>query len=278
MTVLVLNWLVALAKLVVGHSISSLSLVADGFHSVVDGMSNVVGLVAITLSMEPPDEGHPYGHRKFETLAALMGAFFIMLTGFEVLRDAWGEGLGKSSGIPQASPIGFATVLLTFVVNLAVATWEKREGTRLKSDFLLVDAHHTLSDLFVTSGVFASLIAARLGFPGVDRVMGAGIGLFIFYIGFNLLSGPIQVLSDGQAVPVTEVEAVVRAVPGVLSCHKVRSRGPSDQYIFMELHIQVDAGITVSEGHRLSHQVKDKLRERWPAMSDAVIHVEPAHE
>lgn len=275
--VLVLNWAVAAAKLAVGYSIASLSLVADGYHSAVDGLSNVVGLIAITVSMAPPDEGHPYGHRKFETIASLMGAFLILLTAVEVLRDAAGEGLGKSSALPQASAWAFATVIVTFFVNLGVATWEHRKGQELKSEFLQVDAHHTYSDVLVTSGVFISLLATRFGYPGVDRVMGAGIGLFIGYIGLNLLSGPINVLADAQAVPVEEVDAIVRTVPGVISCHKVRSRGPSDQFFFMELHIQVDADISVKDGHTISHVVKDRLKEKWPAMSDAVIHVEPAH-
>lgn len=274
--VMVLNWAVAAAKLAVGYSIASLSLVADGYHSVVDGLSNVVGLIAITVSMAPPDEGHPYGHRKFETIASLMGAFLILLTAVEILRDAAGEGIGKASGLPQASPWAFTTVIATFFVNLCVATWEQHKGRELKSQFLEVDAHHTYSDVLVTSGVFVSLLATRSGYPGVDRVIGAGIGVFIGYIGLNLLSRPIQVLSDGQAVPVEEVEAVVLTVPGVISCHKVRSRGPSDQFFFMELHIQVDANISVKDGHTISHVVKDRLKEKWPAMSDAVIHVEPA--
>lgn len=280
-SVLVLNWAVALAKLLVGHRISSVSLVADGYHSLVDGLSNVVGLIGITVSMSPPDEGHPYGHRKFETLASLMGAFLILLTATEVLRDAWGKLMGQDAGsaaaVAVSSSAGFLTVFGTLIVNLGVATWERRQAERLRSDFLMVDSGHTYSDVLVTMGVFASLLARQAGFPAIDPMMGAVIGCFIGYIGLNLLRGPIEVLSDAQAVPVDEVDAIVRAVPGVVGCHKVRSRGKPDTFFFMELHIQVDPGITVEEGHRLSHVVKGKLQERWPRMNDAVIHVEPEH-
>jgi cation diffusion facilitator family transporter len=278
--VLVLNWAVALAKLLVGKAIGSLSLVADGYHSLVDGLSNVVGLIGITVSMNPPDEGHPYGHRKFETLASLMGAFLILLTATEVLRDAWAKLMGhEASGAAAivSSWGGFATVIATLVVNVCVATWERHQAKKLSSEFLMVDSGHTYSDVLVTLGVLASLFAARVGYPAMDSLMGAFIGLFIGYIGLNLLHGPIEVLSDAQAVPVEDVEAIVRGVEGVAGCHKVRSRGKPELFFFMELHIQVSPNITVEEGHRLSHVVKAKLQEKWPRMSDAVIHVEPDH-
>jgi cation diffusion facilitator family transporter len=270
--VMILNAAVAAAKLVVGHGISSVSLVADGYHSLTDALSNVIGLIGLTVSAEPPDEGHPYGHRKFETLASLLAAFLILLTALEVLKTVGGR-VGADLS-PKTSVAGFATVVVTFVLNLAVATWENRMGKRLGSDFLIVDSHHTFSDSLVTAGVFASLVASSMGYPGVDLVIAAFVGLFIAYLGLRLLAAPIQVLADAEAVPADQVADLVRSVPGVAGCHKVRSRGRPDQF-FMELHVQVDADLSVREGHRISHVVKARLMERWPALQDAVIHVEP---
>jgi cation diffusion facilitator family transporter len=271
--VMVLNWSVALAKLLVGYGIASVSLIADGYHSLVDGLSNVVGLIGISVSTAPPDEGHPYGHRKFETIAALLGAILILFMSLEVLRGA-----GKSFGAdvhPTVSVAAFVTLVVTFAINLAVAAWEHRRGLGLHSDYLVVDSHHTYSDALVTTGVFLSLVATRMGYPALDPLMGGVVGLFIGWIGVRLLLGPIAVLADAQAVPVDQVTSIVSSVPGVSSCHKIRSRGRSDQFFFMELHIQVDPELTVRAGHSLSHTVKARLMERWPTLHDAVIHVEP---
>ncbi len=111
----------------------------------------------------PPDEDHPYGHRKFETLAALMIGALLALTAWEVLKSCL-ERL-REGGAPEATPLTFWVMGTTLLINLGVSTWERREGARLKSDLLKADAAHTQSDVYASLAVIASLIAARMGFP-----------------------------------------------------------------------------------------------------------------
>lgn len=271
-TILVLNVGVALCKLAVGYKHSSMSLVADGYHSFMDGLSNVVGLIAVTLSRQPPDAEHPYGHRKFETLASMVVATLILGTAFEVVRGVR-ERLAVG-GLPDASALTFATAIGTLAVNLFVAFWERAQARRLNSDFLAADAQHTMSDIYVTLGVLTSLVLARMGYGQADTVVSLGVGLFIGWIGLRLLMAPTQVLLDAAAIPVAEVVALVSAIPEIAGCHAVRSRGRPDD-VYMELHIQVDPEVSVREGHRRAHVVKARLMEHWPQIRDVVIHVEP---
>ena len=167
--VLLLNILVAVLKLVFGFLAGAVSMLADGLHSLLDSASNVVGLVGIGIARRAPDADHPYGHRKFEALAALGIAMFLFLTSFEVLREVLRRLRGEHEVNPQ--PVTFLVVLLTIVINIAVTRYERREGERFRSTILLADARHTQSDVFVSFGVLASLVGAALHFPVLDIVI-----------------------------------------------------------------------------------------------------------
>jgi cation diffusion facilitator family transporter len=168
--VLVLNLVVAAAKLVLGYSTGAVSIVSDGFHSLTDSASNIIGLVGLRAARKPPDADHPYGHRKFETLAA--GAIFIFLV-FAVIE------IGRAAlkrlaapAPPEISWISFAVMIATLLVNLWVVRYEGGRGRALRSELLLADAVHTRSDVFATIGVLVSLVAVALGYPLLDPIGG----------------------------------------------------------------------------------------------------------
>ena len=149
---LILNALVALSKIAIGLWSGALAISADGFHSLVDGLSNVAALIANRIADQPPDEGHPYGHRRFETIAALGIGAFLLVTAWEIISSAL-ERLGGSDEIPLVTPLTFAVMLTTLVVNLFIARYESREGQRLHSELLVADSAHTRIDVFVTISV-----------------------------------------------------------------------------------------------------------------------------
>lgn len=272
--VLVLNLAVAGAKLAVGWLIGSLSMVADGFHSLTDSASNVVGLVGISLAARPPDADHPYGHRKFETLSALFIGALLALTAWEVLKSCF-ERLHSGSA-PQVTAASFVVMVATMIVNLAVTIWERRRGRALASDVLLADAAHTGSDVYVSLGVILSLVAARWGYPQVDLVAAAAITVVIAQAAFRIVWRSAGLLVDPAAIPAQRIREIALAVPGVEGIHKVRTRGrPADGQA--DLHIQVPPHLRIDEAHRIGHQVVDRLREEL-AIHDVVVHVEPAGE
>ena len=162
--VLMLNLAVAAAKYVYGVISGSASMQADGIHSVFDSAGNVVGLVGIALAVRPADEGHPYGHAKFETYASLAIGALLLLAAFEVGSSAIAK-LVSGVFTVEVTPISFAVMIGTLAVNLGVTTYERRCAKRLKSEVLAADANHTLSDALVSVGVIVGLVAVSLGFP-----------------------------------------------------------------------------------------------------------------
>lgn len=272
--VLVLNLLVAAAKLLVGWLVRSLSMMADGFHSLTDTASNVVGLVGISIAAQPPDREHPYGHERFETLAALMIGGLLAVTAWQVLESCI-ERL-TSTETPQPTPLAYAVMGLTVAINLGVTLWERRRGRALQSAVLLADAEHTASDLYASLMVIVSLVAAALGWPQLDLVAALLITVMIGRAAFRILRDNGLLLADTALVPAPRIREVAVGVPGVVSVHKIRSRGrPGAGHA--DLHVQVRGDLPLEEAHGLGHRVADRLREEFD-FEEVLVHVEPAEE
>jgi cation diffusion facilitator family transporter len=267
-----LNLAVATAKIALGLSTGAVSVLSDGFHSLTDTASNVVGLVGVRVASQPPDANHPYGHRKFETIASVGIMVFLLLVLLEVLSAAY-ERL-KSGGEPAVTAISFVVMSVTFLVNLGVVFYERAAGKRLHSELLLADAHHTTSDLMVSATVIAALIGVKYGIAILDPIAAIVIAGFIGLACWEIFKTTSQILADERVIPEDDIRAVVGTVPEVLGCHHIRTRGPSD-FVFLDLHVWMNADMKLEEAHRLSHVVKDKLMERFPHIKDAIIHIEP---
>lgn len=273
--ILALNLIVAVAKIVYGYRSGALSIGADGLHSLLDAASNVIGLVGIAVSRRPPDANHPYGHRKYETFAAL-GIVAMMFFGCHEIVSAAVERL-RHPRLPEIDSLGFVILFATMAVNVLVVAIERREGKRLQSELLLADAEHTGSDVLASLIVIASFVAIRLGIGWADLAAAAVIGLLILRAGYHILMDTLSTLSDEARIDPGLVEMVALEEPGVLEAHNVRSRGPSDD-IHLDLHVLVDPATPLAEAHQISHRVERRLRERWPGLTDVVVHLEPALE
>ena len=267
-----LNLLVAAAKIVLGLATGAVSILSDGFHSLTDTASNVVAYVGVRLARRPPDADHPYGHRKFETMASLGILVFLLLVVIEVLSAAW-ERLQDNS-VPEVGPLTFWVMGGTFLVNLAVMRYERREGRRLQSEVLIADAHHTQSDLLTSGTVIAALVGVRLGYTQLDPIAAIIVAGFIGYACWEIFLGTSPILSDRMVLDEAAVQQVIAEVPQVLGCHHIRTRGSSD-FVFLDLHIWLDPAMRLDEAHAISHEVKDRLMARIPAIKDAIIHIEP---
>jgi cation diffusion facilitator family transporter len=231
-----------------------------------------MGLVGTRASGKPPDDDHPYGHRKFETLAAAGIFVFLLLAVIEVARTALAS--LTSGGAPDISGWSFGVMLVTIAVNLVVVRYERREGRRLASELLLADAMHTKSDVFTSCAVLLSLLAVSVGYPVLDPVGGLVIAAFIARTGWQVARDTSHILSDRVALVENDIRQVVMAVPLVQGCHQIRSRGSAD-HIFLDLHVWFSGAMPLHEAHRLSHVVKDRLLQAFPQIKDAIIHIEP---
>jgi len=270
--VLFLNLAVAFAKIILGSYSGSVAIVSVGFHSLTDSASNVVGLVGISIARQPPDAEHPYGHRKYETMASVAILIFLILVLVEVLSSAANRVL--HGGSPKVFPEGIALMTATLAINLFVVWYEKRAGKRLHSELLLADSMHTRSDVMTTIAVIGALIGVWAGYPLFDPMAALLVAAFIGHACWEIAQQASRILGDTIVIPEQEVRAVIATVPEALGCEKIRTRGSAD-YAFLDLHLWLDGNTPLVEAHSTSHVVKDLLMTRFPQLADVVIHIEP---
>lgn len=271
--ILGLNLLVAAAKLGYGMLSRSVSMTADGFHSMFDGTSNVIGLLGMGMAGRPADDDHPYGHAKYETFAEAAIAVMLLVAAWRVGSTAVAKLLGHAA--PARVDAGsFAVMLGTLAINIGVAVYERRAGSRLGSDLLVADATHTGSDVFVSIGVIIGLIAVKLGLKLADPVMGLVVAGAILLAAVRVFKSAGATLSDQARIATAEVCEAALSVPGVLGCHGIRTRGTAAE-IYVDLHIQVDPSVSVAAGHAIAEVVEKTVCEHFSQVKDVIAHLEP---
>jgi cation diffusion facilitator family transporter len=270
--VLWINLAVAIAKITLGYATGAISILSDGFHSLTDSASNVVALVGVSAARRPPDQDHPYGHRKYETMASLGILVFLVVVLVQVLSASLDRLI--HGGTPRIFPEGIALMTVTLIVNLFVVRYELREGRRLNSEVLRADAKHTRSDVLTSGAVLGALLGVWLGYPLFDPLAAVVVAGFIGHACWSIAREASGILSDHIVIAEEEVRDVVQSVPEVLGCEKIRTRGAAD-YAFLDLHLWLDAGTPLQAAHATSHVVKDKLMAKFPQLADVVIHIEP---
>lgn len=270
---LLLNWGVAVIKIVYGLLTHCTSITADGFHSFSDGTSNIIGLIGIHVACRPKDTNHPYGHRKYETFFSLAIAMLLFLLVMGLLHAAWGRIIRPVT--PAVDARSFAVMMLTLCVNVIVMRYERARGKQLQSDILIADALHTKSDIFVSLSVIATLVAIRLGYPLLDPIATIVIALFIAHAGYEIVKQSSVVLCDTAiSIDLAKLDGVIRGIPGVKTWHKIRTRGRPDD-INIDLHVQVNPSMHMDHAHKISNALEEAIKKNFPEITDVVVHMEP---
>lgn len=267
---MLLNFVAMAVKMVTGILTGALSVVADALDSLFDGLSNIVGLAGMVAASKPPDADHPYGHRKFETLAALSISFLLFLTCWQLLQTAW-ERFGAEISL-DINLWTVAAMLVSILVQAGTSFYELREGRRLKSELLVADALHTRASILVSASVLAGLGFVRLGFPRADPILAALVALVIARIGIDILRETLPVLVDQAVVDPRQIALVVQGVNGVESFHRVRSRG-AEGSAAVDLHIRVSPQKTVQEAGAIADEVRRRLLA-LEKVNDVTVHLE----
>ena len=273
--ILVLNAAVVAAKLIVALRTGNLTVLGATFESFLDAANNIVAMVVVALAARGPDDDHPYGHDKFETMGALGIVVFLSISCYELLRGAVSRWLGAA---PPAAPSTGEIALLasTALVNVVVVAYERREARRLKSPLLEADAAHTGGDLFVTALAVSSLVSARLGVAWTDPLLAVAVAGMIAYSGWKILRVTVPVLVDERGADAERIAAAACRVDGVTGCRLVRSRTISSGLVFAEVTITVSGEIRVADSHLIADQVEDSVRAALGGTADVVVHVEPS--
>lgn len=270
---MMLNFVATAVKLAAGLATGALSILADSLDSLFDGLSNVVGLAGMYAASKPPDAEHPYGHRKFETIAALSIAFLLFLSCYQLLVTAW-ERLG---GVftPQINAWSLGAMLVSMAVQAVTSAYELREGRRLKSEILVADALHTRASILVSGSVLVGLALVRLGFPQADPILAAFVAVMIAKIGVDILRETLPVLVDRAALDPNQIAEVVGSVAGVESFHRVRSRG-AEGSAAVDLHLRVSPHRTIREADAIANEVRRRLLD-LDSINDVTVHLEVQH-
>jgi cation diffusion facilitator family transporter len=272
--ILALNAIVAGVKIVVGLRTNALSVLGASLESALDVLNNIVGIVLVRIASREPDEDHPYGHQKFETLGALAIVGFLSISCFEIVREGIRHILvGDHPESPSFAEM--ALIAATMFVDVGVVWFERRRAQQLESEFLLADAAHTGSDIYVTAAAFASLVLARWGFGAIDPLLAIGVALLIAHNGYRIVQRTVPVLVDERGVDARALTRVAGAVPDVLDVRTVRSRAIASDVLFAEVTIGVHGTMTVEDAHHIADTVETRIANEL-GVAEVLVHVEPA--
>jgi len=270
--ILVANLAVLGARLLIGIVAGSMAILGGALDAAVDALNNILALAVVRLASKEPDEDHPYGHGKFETLGALAIVGFLSITCFELVRGSVNQLLAGPRPV-AVTDLQLAVLAGTLGANGLVAWTERRAGAALGSELLLVDAAHTRADVFITVGVLGGVLFARQGVWWVDPAVAIAVAVAIVRIAYRIVVRTVPVLVDQQAVPTSSIQETARAVAGVKGAYGIRSRGPTDLR-YAEVTIAVDRNANVETAHVIADQVEERLK-RDLQLHEVTVHIEP---
>lgn len=264
------NLCVLLAKLAVGITTNSTAILGDALHSLTDLANNGIALVAARISASPPDAEHPYGHRKFETLAVFLLASLLSAMAIEIIIRA----LSRIGQPIEHSQWGLVVMGGVLVINTALTSWERYWANRLDSDLLRADTRHTAGDVLTTIAIILGWQFAARGYLWLDTVLALVVAGLIFYLAYGLYRRAIPILVDQEASNTYELRVAVRALPGVQNVKRIRSRYTGSGTV-ADLVITVDPGLSTEESHRIADDVENLLAQRF-GIIDTSVHIEPS--
>jgi cation diffusion facilitator family transporter len=270
---LVANLAVVVAKALAGWWAGSLAVLSDAVHSLTDAANNLVGIWLIQAAAKPPDREHPYGHAKLEPIGAFVVSAVMGVVAYEIGREAVLRLWAGATVSLALTPLTFAVMLGTLAVNLLVVWYERRAGHQLGSPFLLADAQHTLSDVYVTVGVLVGLVGMWFGWTWLDPVVSLAVVAAVGWGAYHVLVTAINELMDTAAVEDERLIALARQHPDVVEVRHVRSRGRG-AYGFAELTL-VFRHDDLRRAHATSDLLETQIRQMY-GLAHITIHLEPA--
>tara|TARA_R110002049_G_scaffold22425_2_gene80365 strand:+ start:307 stop:1488 length:1182 start_codon:yes stop_codon:yes gene_type:complete len=264
----------ALGQIVVGLAANAFSLVADAAHTLSDLFTDVLVLFAGRRGSVPPDTDHPYGHGRFETAATLILGTVLSGVGVGFLF-ASGDRLQNLDEAPALHQAALYMAIATLIIKEGLFRFTLAASRRLNAPLLEANAWHARSDAASSLVVAAGIGGSLAGYPFLEPLAAAVVGFLILRMGLRLAWGALRELVD-TGLPDDELQrirATVRATPGVIDTHDLRTRRMADR-VLCDTHVLVDPRITVSEGHRITDRVYKAIRNAHPDVRDVLVHVD----
>ena len=274
--ILVANLAVTVMKIVVGSLTNSSSVLADGFHSLSDSASNIVGIVGISIAARPKDKTHPYGHTKFEMLSSLFIGMMMVFIALKIVAEAILQ--IKNPESLNMTTISFVILIITLIINIIVTKYEYSVGKKVNSYILVSDSLHTKSDVYVCLGVLITLICIKLGFPVIiDKLVSFVVGIFILHGAYEIFKSTISILVDSAVIDENIIREIVVEFSEIKYIKNIRSRG-CENNIYIDMDIMVEPDMTVEKSHELTHNIENTMREKLNKNIQVATHIEPFHK
>lgn len=274
--ILVYNFIVSFTKIIIGISIKSASMTADGFHSFSDGASNIVGIIGVSMASKPKDKNHPYGHKKFEIMASMFIGGMLLMMAFKIILDAISR--FTNPVIPLITNESLLALIGTLIINIFVCIYEYKIGNKLNSHILVSDSIHTRSDILVSIGVLLSLICVKFGLsPLIDSIASLVVAGVILLSSYEIFKSTTSILVDSAVVDDKDIEKIIKSIDIVRGVHNIRSRG-SENDIYIDMHILVNPNTSVEDSHKLAHDIEIKIKEELNENAQVIVHIEPYYE
>jgi len=269
------NVFLTIIKISVGIFGQSAALIADGVHSLSDLISDFFVIIAIKLGSREADHDHPYGHRRFETMATVLLGLGLVVVAGGIAWDAIDRLIDPAKLLsPNKETLGIAFV--SILANEWLFHYTKRVGEETRSKLLLANAWHHRSDAFSSVVVVIGIAAVLMGYPFADAIAAVLVAIMIAKMGVVLVLESINELVDSSLPEefVREIRRVIKQTSGVQSIHLLRTRRMGED-AYIDTHIVVDSRISVSEGHMIGDAVRDRLKAEFDDVVDVLVHIDP---
>ena len=267
------NLLLSIIKLIGGIIGNSAALVADAVHSISDLLTDVIVLITLKIGQKPKDDNHPYGHGKAEPIGTTVIGFFIIAAGLGLAYEAWDIIQSGVSRTPELLAAG--TALISIFIKEWLFRYTRSVGKKSSSSILLANAWHHRSDAISSIAALIGIIGSMVGFPILDPIASAMVSFMIIKVGYELTLGGFRDLMDTalNEKDTQKLQATIDSIPGVIKSHDLRTRKIGEK-ILMDVHIQVDSDLTVTEGHEIGERVRRQLIKNYPNTQDVLVHVD----
>ena len=273
-----LDFSLGTAKIVIGWMANSQALVADGVHSLSDLLTDFMVLYAAKHSHKEADSEHPYGHGRIETLTTASLGLVLVAIAFGIGYHSI-QRLNDNEAVMEFGMLAFSIALISVLTKEWIYRYTMSAARRLRSDMLMANAWHSRSDAFSSMVVLVGIMGVALGHAYLDAIAAVIVAAMIAKIGIDLLRSSTQELIDSALEPekVALLRQQIVAVDGVRSIHMLRTRKSAGN-ILVDVHIQVDPRLSVSEGHRIGDVVRQSLLNQADGITDVTIHIDPEND
>lgn len=270
--VLFSNLFLGLVKVLYGYNTNVLSITADGYDSLLDALTNIVGIGAVYISGKPSDAEHRYGHSKVETFASLLISATLFIVAYEIITAAIERFFNHV--VPTISVSTYSVLIITLLLTILVSRYEKKMGTLYNSDLLITDSEHIKSDALATGIIILSLVFIQNGLTLLDPILSLGISLLIMRTGFYIMKSNLDILLDVNIMDCNDIKNELYKIYGVQNVHNIRTRGTKSA-VHVDMHLVVEDDISVNQANQISKTCKRTLFNKFPEIKEIIIELEP---